>query len=168
MADELTPVEGEAAAPPSRKKGGWLRKLLVLTVLMIVAGAGGAWWLISSSASAVEAQEPEAPPIEARGLVSFDPFLVNLADPGGQRFLKATIQIVLPSAEAAAHLEENPVVLMHLRSMVLELLTEQHAAELVTAAGKQALRDEIRERASAALTSDLVLDVLFSEFVVQF
>jgi flagellar protein FliL len=153
-------------APKPRKKGGLMTKLVMVTLFLLVAGGGAAWWLTGSSATA--AAEPGAPSIETRGVFAFEPFLVNLADQGGNRFLKATIQIVLESPEAAHYLDATPVLVVHARSAILEVLTQQSAPALVTPDGKNALKQAIRERTAPLLTPHKVLDVLFSEFVVQF
>ena len=139
--------------------------LVVLTLLITVSGAGAAWWVLGSSTALAE---PGEPALESRGLFAFEPFLVNLADQGGNRFLKATIQIVLESPEDATHIAETPVLVMHLRSAILELLTQQSAPELVTPEGKAALKQAIQARTVPLLANRKVLDVLFSEFVVQF
>jgi len=101
-------------------------------------------------------------------LLAFEPFLVNLADAGGGRFLKTTIQIVVPEPDAAHHFKEKQVLVMQARSAILELLTVQTAESLVTPEGKKALKEAIKEKVSAALGHMKVIDVLFSEFVVQF
>jgi flagellar FliL protein len=143
-----------------------VKKILVIVATVVVLGgaAGGAWWWTSRPAAAA----PKEVPMSERGLLPFEPFLVNLSDAGGNRFLKVTLQLVLDSAEAAAHVQETPVVLSRTRSAVLELLTEQSADALVTPAGKVALKEAIRKRAAEALEQKEIVDVLFSEFVVQF
>lgn len=160
MADET----GEAAPAPKKKKGGLLKLILVVVVLLAVGGGGGAWWMLRASGTEAAAE----PGPESRGLVSFEPFLVNLADEGGTRFLKASIQLVLETTADAKEVEETPVMAGQLRSTILELLTEQSAPELVTQEGKQALKDAIKARATEHLHGRKVIDVLFSEFVVQF
>ena len=147
------------AAPPKRSR----KMLLVVLVLLVAGGGGAAWWLLGGTKA--EAQEPA---LEERGLLTFEPFLVNLADAGGNRFLKVNLELVLPSAEAAEHMQKTPVVIMHLRSAILELLTQQKAAALVTPEGKTALRDAIKEKTAGLIEKQKVIDVLFSEFVVQF
>jgi flagellar FliL protein len=144
-----------------------VKKILVVAAALIVVlgGAGGAWWWMQAPAAAAE---PAEPPLETRGLLTFEPFLVNLSDEGGTRFLKVTLGLVLESAEDAAHIQETPVVLSRLRSDILELLTEQSAGVLVSAEGKQALKAAIKSRVGEALEHKEVVDVLFSEFVVQF
>jgi len=141
-----------------------VKKLLVIAVavLVLAGGAGGTWWWMRRPVQA------QAPALEERGLVSFEPFLVNLADESANRYLKVTLGLVLPTAEDAKHVQETPVVLSRLRSDILELLTEQSSAQLVSAEGKQALKIAIKARLGEALEHKEVVDVLFSEFVVQF
>jgi flagellar FliL protein len=163
MADELP--DNEPVAPP--KKGGALKKIILLaTVVLVLGGGGAAYWLLGGT-SAAAASEPQVQ-IAERGVVPFETFLVNLSDPGGNRFLKVTLKLVVASEADAAHIAENVSLMSHVRSAILELLTEQQAALLVTAAGKQALKDGIASRGAEILKDHKVLDVLFSEFVVQF
>lgn len=162
MADEQ-PASADAAPAPAKKKGGLMKMLVIVVVLLGGAGGGAFWWMRGGTAKA--ATEPE---LEERGLLSFEPFLVNLADEGGNRFLKATIQLVFESAEEAKHIEESPVVVGHLRSAVLEVLTEESATTLVKPEGKEALKKKIKEHTSKLVPHQKVMDVLFSEFVVQF
>jgi flagellar FliL protein len=160
MSDELPKLPDA----PAKKKGGLIKKLLIPLVVLVVLGGAGGWWMMRGGASA----EPAEPPLESRGLLAFEPFLVNLADSGGNRFLKINVQLVLGTAEEAKHIEEKSVVLMHLRSAILELLTVQQADTLVTAEGKKALKEAIKTRVTPDLPHQKVIDVLFSEFVVQF
>jgi flagellar FliL protein len=102
------------------------------------------------------------------GLMILDPFLVNLADKDSPRFLRATVQIVISDKAVAEEMTEHDVVKVRIRSSILELLTEQTSEHLVTPEGKAALKKAIIERASKILTEAKVVDVLFSEFVVQF
>ena len=107
------------AAPAPKKKGGLLKKILLVVVLLVAAGGGGAWWML-------RAESPKAEPgPETRGLVPFEPFLVNLTGSDGTQFLKVNLQLVVESAHAATDIEETPVMLMQVRSAILELLTEQ-------------------------------------------
>ena len=147
-----------------RKKGGGLKKLVLIAVPVLALAGGAAWWFLGSART--EAKEEVG--IEERGVVPFETFLVNLADPGGNRFLKVTLQLVVESEAEAKLIEENPALMGHARSTILELLTEQHAPALITPEGKQQLKDAIKTQVSKVLAKQKVVDVLFSEFVVQF
>jgi flagellar FliL protein len=163
MSDES---KAEAApAPAPAKKSGVLKKLIVLTAALVVVGGGAAAWLLRGGSSAKAAAEPG---LEARGLLAFDTLLVNLADKGGNRYLKATVQLVLASKAEAAHVAESQVLMSSVRAAMLEVMTQQLATELVTVEGKAALKQALRERIAPHLQHQKVIDVLFSEFVVQF
>jgi flagellar FliL protein len=157
-APELQPV----AAP---KKGG-KGLIVLLMILALGAGGGGAYWWLSRT-QGLEAA-PREIPLSARGLVPFDPFMVNLADGSGTRFLKCSLQLVLDSPRSADKVAGTPVVVSRVRSEILELLTEQTATALVTSEGKAALKTAIADRLEPVLEGGKVIDVLFSEFVVQF
>jgi flagellar protein FliL len=159
-----TPSAAAATTPAAPAK----KKLpLILAAVALVAGGGGGlyWWM--AQAAPVHAEAPAAPSLHDRGLVTFEPFVVNLADAGGSRFLRVTVRLVVASAERAKEVEESPVVLMGARSAILDLLTTQSAEALVTPEGKAALRASIKERVSHDGELEVV-DVLFSDFVVQF
>jgi flagellar FliL protein len=164
MSDEAKVAEAAPASEPVKKKGGLGKKLIVLTVALVVVGGGAAWMLRGGSA-ATAAQEPG---LESRGLLAFETLLVNLSDKGGNRFLKATVQLVLASKAEAAEVAESQVVMSAIRSSMLELMSQQIATELVTVEGKTALKQAIKERIAPHLKHQKVIDVLFSEFVVQF
>ena len=102
------------------------------------------------------------------GVVSFDPFVVNLADSASPRFLRVTLQLVVKDQAQATGLEESRVALMQARSVILELLTTQTSDVLVTPEGKARLRAAIVEQVQHAVEECEVVDVLFSDFVVQF
>lgn len=164
-----------APAPAEAAKGGGgdKKKKMMIIGGVVVALAGGGYYYKAKAAAAAEAEgehEPakkEKSPKE-RGLVSFDPFVANLADEGGQRFVRATVQLVVADAEMALEMTETPVLTMQARAIILELLSTQQADTLVTPEGKVALRQAIAERIAEALHEIEVVDVLFSDFVVQF
>lgn len=153
----------DTATPTAPAKAGGKRIFLIagLTALLVVGG-GASYWLGQRTATPAAAA-----PVE-RGVVAFDPFVVNLADVHVSRFLRVTLQLVLADTEQATKLEESKIALLQARSAMLELLTMQTSERLVTPEGKSALRASIVERVSHAIEPLEVVDVLFSDFVVQF
>lgn len=151
------------------KKGGKSKLLLFALVGVVVLGGGGvgAFFMMRRGAS-------EAKPVEKKveankgGVVSFEPFVVNLADGGGSRFLRLTVRLVIDEAEEAEKISKSEVMVARTRSAILELLTEQTSDKLVTSEGKTELKKAILEHASHVVEPAKVSDVLFSDFVVQF
>ncbi len=162
------PKSADAAAPKSKSKS----KLIVIgaVVALLAAGGGGGYWWWSHRAAPVEgeaAHEEAAEKVPA-GIVSFEPFVANLADEGGSRFLRTSLKLLVDNEERAKEIEESAVEKARVQSAVLEVLTEQTADDLITPEGKAALKEEITEKAQAVLEETKVTDVLFTEFVVQF
>jgi flagellar FliL protein len=159
--------EPEAAAAAPAKKGKSKLLLIGVPVIVLLAGGGaGAWWYMGKSPdAAAAAAEPE--PETAPGFITLDPVIVNLADPGGRRFLRISLRLVVKSEEEAKELEEKELVLLKARSAVLELLATQKSEDLQTPEGKTELKKQIAERATSAFGHAEVTDVLFAEFVVQ-
>jgi flagellar FliL protein len=169
MSDNTT----TAPAPP-KKKSGLLKWIVISVLVLLVLGGGGgaAWWFWfrtppPAEEGAAEAHKAEAAP-EGEGIIPMEQFLVNLADTGAQRFVRVTLRLVVAEEAEAAAIEKNEVKKARLRSTILELLTQQTASVLVTVEGKEQLKKMIAERTSKVLGETKVLDVLFTDFVVQF
>jgi flagellar FliL protein len=163
--------ETPAAAAPAKKSRRGLLIILVVVVLLLAGGGGGAYWFLFRGTAEAEAAEAEAEPepeVEPTGVIALEPFVVNLADPSGTRFLRVTLSLVVADEEVAKEFEHEQVVHMRVRSAILELLAQKQAAELTTPEGKSALKTEIDEAVEHAAHELEVQDVLFSEFIVQF
>ena len=156
------PEEG-AAAPAAGAKKKKPVLAIVLVAVLVLAGGGGA-----SAFYFMRRGPAAAPPPPEPGIAALDPFVVNLADPGGHRFVRLSLRLVVESEKAAEELKEDELSRTRARSSILELLSLQTADHLVTPEGKAELKKEIAERATHAFEHVKVLDVLFTEFVVQF
>ena len=160
--------DAPAAAPAAKGKSKFL--LIGVAVLVLAGGGGGGYWWWSQRAAAegaegAEAEHPKAEP----GIVSFEPFVANLADEGGSRFLRASVKLVVDGGpERGKEIEENAVEKAQLQSVILEVLTEQLADDLITPEGKTAMKKAILARAGEVLHETPITDVLLTEFVVQF
>jgi|WetSurMetagenome_2_1015567.scaffolds.fasta_scaffold306282_3 flagellar protein FliL len=185
MSDNAPTAAPAAPAAPEKKKSGAMKWIVIgLAALLLLGGGGGAaWWffLRTPPAAAAEgegAEEGGAPAEEKKaekekkpkgdGLIAMDQFLVNLADEGAQRFVRVKLGLVVESKEEGVKLSEEEVVKARLRSAILEVLAQQTADHIVTPDGKAELKKVILEKANAALGEKKVLDVLFTDFVVQF
>jgi flagellar FliL protein len=160
----MSDAEKQNAAAAPKKKPKFVLILTVLIALLAGGGAGG-YWMYSHRNTETPATEPEPPP---PGVVDMDPFVVNLADEGGNRFLRVHMKLLTWDEHQATELKEDMVVAARIRSAILELLSLQYAGPLVTPEGKGELKKAIAERATETAGEELqVTDVLFVEFVVQ-
>jgi flagellar FliL protein len=162
MAKEENDVKEEA---PVKKKLP-LKMIIIVVVALIVVGGGvaGGLYFFSHKGGDDKKKEEKHPAPLVGPLWSLDPFIVNLADNQGERFLKVVMQMELSAPEVNAELE---ILKPKVRDNILDLLTSKTYADLMEPAGKQRLRDEIILRVNSFLTKGTILKVYFSEFVVQ-
>ena len=166
MATDTAAAPAAAPAPKKSRKG--LLIVLTLVVILLLGGGGGAYWFMFRGAGGAEAAEVEPPAPAPTGVIPLEPFVVNLADPAGSRFLRVTLSLVVADEAIAHEVEEDEVVVLRVRSAILELLAQKQAGELVTPEGKAELKKSIAEGVKHAAHELEVADVLFSEFIVQF
>lgn len=113
---------------------------------------------------------------EKARVMAFEPFVVNLADPGVARFLRTSIQLVVTGGEEGGGGEGEgkkkgaSVEELRARSAIIELLSAETSDKLLTGEGKAELKEHIIERMEDVLgdAEIEVEDVLFSDFVIQF
>lgn len=163
-----------ADAAPATKKKGKGKLFIILGVVFLLLGGGGAAAYFTilkpkpAEGDATAAAEHEAEHKEAKGLVSFEPFIVNLADTGGRRFLRINVRLLVPEEKEAKEIDESKVKVERLRAAILELLSQQTSEGLASLEGKSVLKHEIAEHAKPILKPIEVTDVLFSDLVVQY
>jgi flagellar FliL protein len=171
---EPTPETPAAEAAPAPKKPRGKLFMILGVVVVLLAGGGGAafWWLRTPSAAAKsaapKAKAPKKLDLAKAGIVNFEPFVVNLADAGAKRFLRINVRLLVDKAEEAEHIQKSEVLVMRLRSDILELLTAQTSEKIVSAEGKAELKKQIIEHTHQTVAPAEVADVLFSDFVVQY
>ena len=195
----------KAAAPEKaeKAKGSKSTMLIVVAVVLLGGGGGGYYWYAKKAAAAALAaaaaedeESGKADSKEEKGehsekstkkkkkkkkgeeearLMSFEPFVVNLADQGSARFLRTNVQLVVTGGEKAGGGEgegkKGPSVeQMRARSAILELLSAETSDKLTTPEGKEELKKRIVDRMEDILAKSEtdVEDVLFSDFVIQF
>lgn len=157
-----------------KKKSKFKLILILLIILIVVGGGAAAYFLIfakkpaegNAGQMAVDTtpKKPNAGGTQIGPLYSFDTFIVNLADPGGIRYLKVSMQAELDSDKLADEIEKRKP---QIRDIILTVLSSKTYAEVSTAQGKLALKQEIMRRINLTLTSGAVKGIYFTEFVSQ-
>ncbi len=140
--------------------------LLGLLLLLLLAAAVGGGVLAYRSLRPLESspgQDP-SPRVVIGPIYRLDPFTVNLADPGRSRFLRVVLQLELDAPSAAAELDS---IEPRVRDATLTLLSSKRSGDLATVGDKERLRNEIIHRLNGLLSGGKVIEVYFTEFVVQ-
>ena len=157
--------------------------IIIAAVFFLLIGMMGGgffllWSQMNASIAAVQSQnseeseEEEAVQAEETigPLYRLDTLIVNLADHGGKRYLRVTMELELKPNEKvdpAEVLEEIEMRLAQLRDTILMVLPTKQYAEISTTPGKIALRDEIIVKLNALLKKGQIAKIYFTEFVVQ-
>ena len=190
-----------APAPKSAEEGGEKpkksKKLLFIIIGVLVlalAGAAAAFILLKKNAAedgeeveeepvaAVQKVDPKKPPT----YLPLDSMVVNLADPGGNRFAQLGITLKLQDEETATAIKSR---MPSIRNGILILISQRTAEELLSINGKQELMTDIVRAISDEMGYEMeepedesgkkptkkrrrvppnpVQEVLFSGFLVQ-
>lgn len=173
MADEKDPrPEGtEDEEEPKPKKNKNMLLIIIIAVAVIAGGAGAFFFLTKSGGKGAATGEKEhsaEASKDAKGdegaMVPLDPFVVNLTDQAGSRFLKVSMQL-----EVATPLivEKAKGKTPQLRDAIITLLTSKSSDALISPEGKLQLKDEINILANQILGNNSVKNVYITEFVMQ-
>ncbi len=158
-----------------------IAKALVGVILVLASSAGGgvvSFMLISRSGvlPAVAGEENLDVDEEAEALrllmengavVDLAPFVVNLADVDSPRYLRVTISLMVDDKNAVEEVMENTAVASKTRDVILQTLSRKTSGEIMDEEGKNSLRTEILEKLGPYYHEPKVVDVMFTEFVIQ-
>ncbi len=164
--DKNEQQEGEQEPSGQQKKGSFLKWIIIGVVLLVIVVAG----VLGGVLYMTKTKEVKKPPAEQQQrpltgtMWAMDPFIVNLMDNNGDRYLKAVIQLELSDPAAVPELEQ---LKPKLRDNVLDLLSAKSYKDLMEMGGKERLREELAMRLSNFMTKGKVLKVYFTEFVIQ-
>ncbi|WP_319763285.1 flagellar basal body-associated protein FliL [Maridesulfovibrio sp.] len=167
-------ADDSAEAP--KKKGGILKWIILLLLLGALGGGGFFAYQKFFAAQpedtaddqqqqeqAAEGEDPGTLPGDGF-TVTLPTFVVNLADPLGRRYLKLGIDVEVVSEEAVAELsKKEPMV----KDTLILLLSSKTFQDLSTMESKILLKKEIVDRLNQILGGSKVLQVYFTDMVIQ-
>jgi flagellar FliL protein len=160
--DETPNQEVEAGKAPGKK---W-RTVVVAGALVISLATAVAFFLFHRSAAGAEAKPKTEP--KAKSVMHLDPFVVNLADAEGDRFLRVGIDLGLDrEAKEGGHPDQAAMLLARTRDTILSILTTCNAEALVSANGKAVLKERLTTALRERAPELGVREIYFTEFLVQ-
>ena len=140
----------------------------VITIAVLFLGTMLAgFFVIYDKISSLELEDKEVPENNLVGLgsiYSLDTFIVNLADQGGKRYLRVTMDLELSSEELTEELSNR---IPQITDSILTLLPTKKLEDICSVKGKIALRDEIMTKLNKFLTKGRITKIYFKEFVIQ-
>lgn len=168
------PAAGEAEAKPAKGKK-MLIIILAVVILLVVAGGGAAFFLLKKKGADAEHEEEAAPAktkVDLKAPPTFLPLenmVVNLADPGGNRFAQVGITLQVDNAATGDAIK---AFMPSIRNGILLILSQRSTEELLQVQGKEQLSADIIAEVSRQLgfegkKQNPIQAVLFSSFIVQ-
>jgi flagellar protein FliL len=111
-------------------------------------------------------QASESPELEKKlgPVYSLETFIVNLDDPKYKRYLRLTMDLELNDGKSSESVAQR---LPQIRDAILKILPAKNYDDVVTAKGKNALRDEIINVLNSFFNKKLIVNIYFTEFVIQ-
>ncbi len=166
MADE---EKTEQAAAPEAKPGMTKQKKMMIFggifVVQLIAVIGLGQVLIKpklvppDTSAVVEDETPD------RGtIVMLEDITVNLLAEKRTHYLRLKIGLEVADPLVEAEIAERSA---EIRDIVITSASERRVDELITVRGKEQLKEELRNRINARLQQGELLNVYFSDFVVQ-
>jgi flagellar FliL protein len=168
MAEKDTDLEKasaeEAAVPKGKKK---MMLIIIIAVAAVVLAAVGFFVvpkLMGGGSAATTGEKKSDQKVEEGIMYTLDPFVVNLNDAGGPKFLKVSLQIELASPPL---MDKAKAKSAQIRDAVITLLTSKSSESLFPPEGKLQLKDEINARMNQVLGAGSVKNVYLTDFVMQ-
>lgn len=179
---QVTPKE---ATPPAAKgsMGTILAAAVISTLLALAVVAGGVFWLLhtgmlGAGSSAEKSGQPESAAALPSHVLALEPIIVNLSGDDGHSYLRAEISLRIadePPAkgakpetkEAKALSTKDSAAIAVLRDATLQVLSQQTPDALLSTTGKQQLKQHLQAAYASADKGTHVLDVYFTDFLVQ-
>jgi len=194
MSAAAATADAPAEAKPKSKK---LLFIIIGVVVLALVGGGAALFLLKKNHAdegeedTTEAHAPDAPKHDPKVPPTFlplDSMVVNLADPGGNRFVQLSITLQLADPKVA---EDMKVYMPSIRNGILIQVSQRTAEQMLNIQGKEELTQAIIAEVSNVMGYDYedphadteadtkgkkkkkravynpVMGVLFSSFIVQ-
>ncbi len=173
-----------------------IKKVMIAVVIVVLVGGGFAFGLLDPLGliGAADAAEAEGAPVETEVAeplpenavltvaLSTGERVVNLADPDDFRYLKTeiVIELILPLEEAkevqpgeSYHEKLEEITdelgpnLYAMDDAITSILSSKESSSLMTAQGKRALRNELKERLEKLTHHYLIAHVYLPTFIIQ-
>ncbi len=141
--------------------------IAVAAVVLIGGGVAAAMMLMGGDAPAPAEQAEAAPPEDKEYLVPLDSFVVNLSDPRGDRFMKATMRVVVSDPNITNQMRDDDLFRTRVRDRTISVLSSKRFQDVSSPLGKESLRRELQREYTQIFPPDTVNEVLFVEFIVQ-
>ncbi len=146
--------------------------IIIIVAVLVLGVIGGGFFILSQQINKIASQTGQPvvqQTIEKQDdtpgvMYSLRKFIVNIADPGQDKFLSVQMDLEVKDKDAAQKIDSQ---LPKVRDAILTILPTKRSEELQSVKGKNILRDELIAKLNTLLNGDLVKNIYFTEFVIQ-
>lgn len=159
---------------PDKKKLIRIGMLVGIVLIQVAAAWAVARFLIlpklpgdgevADSSAVVEVEEVDPADRERGTIVMMDDVVVNLTTMEGTRFLKVTTGLEFSDKKLETEITER---MPELRAMLIDQLSCRTAEDVISRKGRELVKTEILEEFNQNLQQGDLLNIYFSDFVVQ-
>ncbi len=178
MAEEQEETTDEAVPEEKQKKPlPPIVKKLALYGSILIVQAGLAFALAqfvilprlpnsadADSLGALEMAEESPKPDERGAILMMEDVVVNLVDENGTHFLKVATGLEFADSKLEVEITER---MPELRGLVIDHFSSRTVSEVVRRDGREQVKQELLEDFNSRLTQGQLLNIYFSDFVVQ-
>lgn len=191
MAEKEKEHDEKSAESGEKKKSGNMLLIIIIIVLVLLLVIGGIVAMLmlgnhdaepaaehGSKKEASAHPDEEAPAKEHKSegghasgggtevglMFPLESFTVNLLSESGRRYLKVEMNLEIEGEELSPELEEKKPIF---RDIIIRLLSSKSLEEISTVKGKEKIKEEIVSEINTRLKDGKVLNVYFTDFVVQ-
>jgi flagellar FliL protein len=99
-------------------------------------------------------------------MIQLEQFTVNLSTPGtvNPKFVRVNISVEVPTSETENEVQQK---MPQVRNTIIDLFNSKRPTDLVTAEGRDYLKEEIRNAMNSFMVSGRVKSVFFTNFAVS-
>jgi flagellar basal body-associated protein FliL len=160
MADKSPKDDTLEAGGAKAKKPPMLMIIIAVALIAVIVGAVVVVQVSASSKVKVVKKPEPGPPMP------LDEFLVNLADPSGDHFVKVTMTLQLDKGcgKTPETLKDD---VPQIRDAVLLEFSTKTREQLSNPVGRKKLKSELKQKINKVLGEPDVNDIFFTQFVTQ-
>jgi len=168
MVEEEKKTEIEEGKEDSKLKGLFSTKNIIIAAVALFIMPIAAYFLVTkvfhpmadSKQDVSEVKKDE----EIKSVFMLDPIIVNIAGTNGTRYLKVTIGLELSDPKVSDEIEKrNPQIV----DVLIRVFSSRDIAEVSEPRGRDGIRREIITRLNDLLVSGRLINIYFTEFVIQ-
>lgn len=148
----MASAEEKQVQPPKRNKAVWI----VLVLLLAGALGGGFHWYMN--------RDPVEVANRNRECITLPSMTVNLADPGGKRYLRTTITLEYTNPKLKEELDTS---MYRVKDGILQVLRSTHACQFQEGQQLEQIREALLTETNSRLHKGQVTGLYFEELLVQ-